>query len=98
LELQVVLKDVKVARSRCAGFANLDTKRVPLPATEEGKSPMRVRIDAAKMFGRLSANGAVDVWNVWIRGNTAVHKDPDAVRDADDTVRATMRVLAELYA
>jgi hypothetical protein len=71
---------------------------IPIPATAEGRSPMRTRIEAARKFGWLSDGGASDAMVVWERGNTAVHYDPEAVHDVLGTVRLTMRVLHELYA
>jgi hypothetical protein len=71
---------------------------VPVPGTDAGKSPMRVRLDAAKMLTWLSAGGTVDAWTVWTRGNKAVHDDPELVNQTLETIRLTMRVLDELYA
>lgn len=75
-----------------------DRKDTPLPATPEGKSSMKTQIDGAKMFGWLSAQGAVDAWVVWKRGSKAAHEDPDATAEVLDTVRRTLGILRELYA
>ncbi len=70
---------------------------IPLPATNQGKSPMRTRLDAATKMGWLSQKSRNDAWTVWVRGNKAVHDDPEAVNQDLDTIRLTMGVLDELY-
>src|SRR5690606_20473403 len=72
-------------------------KELPLPATESGETPMRVRIEAARRFKFLSPARANDAWIVWKRGSKAAHEDPGATTDVLDTIRMTMGVLSELY-
>lgn len=59
---------------------------------------MRARLDAAKMFGWISPPRANDAMTIWIRGNKAVHDDPDVTRDSLGTVRLLMGVLQEVFA
>jgi hypothetical protein len=75
-----------------------DAAGVPMPGTESGKSPMKVRIDAATLLKWLSPNRGKDAWLIWTRGNKAVHDDPEVVSQSLDTIRMTMGVLEELYA
>jgi hypothetical protein len=72
-------------------------RRVPLPATAEGASPMRTRLKAAQMFGWLTPDGFQAATAVWERGNTAVHHDPTATSDVLGTIVLTVNVLKELY-
>jgi hypothetical protein len=74
-----------------------ERSQVPMPGTDAGKSPMRVRLDAAKMFKWISPKATVDAWTIWVRGNRAVHDDPQLVNESLDTIRLTMNVLGELY-
>jgi hypothetical protein len=73
-------------------------KKLPLPATPEGKSNMRSRLDAAVRFGLISESRAEDAWLIWKRGNKAAHEDPEATRDVLGTIKTTMSVLQDLYA
>jgi hypothetical protein len=75
-----------------------DRAGVPLPATAEGVSPMRQRLEWAVTVRWLSAEAARDAWTVWQRGNTAVHDDPEATKDVLGTIQMSMRVLQELSA
>jgi hypothetical protein len=70
---------------------------IPLPATPEGKSTMTSRLATALSFGWLSDDAWAAAKEIWIRGNTAVHKDPDVATQALDTVKKTMLVLSQLY-
>lgn len=74
-----------------------DRASIPLPATPEGRSSMRTRIDAARTLNFLSDEAARSAITIWQRGNTAVHNDPDATSDALGTIRLTLLVLKELY-
>lgn len=71
--------------------------KVPLPATPEGRSSMRVRIDAAHRLGFLSTAGKSSATVVWTRGSKAAHEDVNVTKDILGTVRMTMSVLRELY-
>jgi hypothetical protein len=73
-------------------------KNLSLPATPEGRSSMRSRIDAAVRFGLLSKVAADDFWIVWKRGSKAAHEDPEATQDVLDTIQRSMAVLKSLYA
>lgn len=70
---------------------------IPLPATEEGISSMKARIETAKTFGWLSPRAAEDARLIWKRGSKAAHEDPLATKDVLSTVQMTMNVLLELY-
>jgi hypothetical protein len=70
---------------------------IPLPQNEEGVSAMHTRLKAAHMLGWLSADGLAGAKTIWLRGNKAVHQDPDATRDVFGTVVLTGNVLSELY-
>ena len=87
---------------RAGALENAVTERcdragVPVPGTDSGKSPMKVRIDAARMLKRVSYTGSSDAWIIWTRGNKAVHDDPEVVNQSLDPIRLTMGVLEELY-
>jgi hypothetical protein len=73
------------------------TKGIPLPRTEAGKSEMKTRIEWAYKTKWLSSKGRGNALTVWDRGNVAIHRDPDAVQDSLGTIRMTMQVLGELY-
>ena len=73
-------------------------KKLPLPATAEGQSSMRSRIDAAVRFGFISKIAADDLWSIWKLGSKAAHEDPDATEDVLATIKRSMAVLASLYA
>jgi hypothetical protein len=70
---------------------------IPLPQNAEGVSAMHTRLKAAHMLGWLSAEGLTGAKTIWLRGNKAVHQDPDATRDVFGTVVLTGNVLSELY-
>jgi len=74
-----------------------DQKNIPMPATAQGKSEMRVRIEAARKFKWLSNPSAELAMVVWRRGSKAVHEDPEATGEVWDTIRSTMQILNELY-
>jgi hypothetical protein len=57
---------------------------------------MRDRIRTAVVHGMLDPALERAANSVWIRGNTTVHNDPDAVRDALGTVRIVMRALEDV--
>jgi hypothetical protein len=58
---------------------------------------MRARLNAAERFGLLTAERRRDAETVWLRGNIAVHDDPEATPDAFGTIVMTTGVLKELY-
>jgi hypothetical protein len=66
-------------------------------AKKQKPDKMRLRLDQALQGKWLDPETRRDAETVWARGNTAVHKDPDVVRDSLDTIRRTMRVLDNLY-
>jgi len=74
-----------------------ERKSIPLPATDEGASSMKTRLDAARLLGLLSVEGHQAAVTVWVRGNKAVHHDPEATQDVAGTLELTNRVLFELY-
>lgn len=59
---------------------------------------MRTKLDALLAGGHITSTGHSEASLVWLRGNTAVHKDPDAVGEVLETVSCTLRVLAQLQA
>lgn len=71
--------------------------KVPVPATDEGASPMRTRLIAALRLDWLSRASHDAALIVWQRGNTAVHNDPEATGDVIGTIRLTLMVLGDLY-
>lgn len=75
-----------------------DRHGIPLPRDESNRSDMNVRLDAAKKFGWIDDDARKDARDVWTRGNQNVHRDPDAAKDAADTIAKVMRVLDQLYA
>ncbi|MBA3342882.1 MAG: hypothetical protein H0T48_13740 [Gemmatimonadaceae bacterium] len=68
------------------------------PRNERGESPAPLRIQLACDKGWLSAEAAVDARTIWTRGSKSAHADVRLVKHARDTVAATSRVIAELYA
>jgi len=74
-----------------------DSRGVPLPATPQGKSTMRTRLDAAVRLNLLSREATDSAWTVWHRGNTAVHNDIEATSDVLGTLQMTLAVLARIY-
>jgi hypothetical protein len=71
---------------------------IPLPATDEGKSSMKSRLNSAQVLGWLSESGRRNAETIWQRGNVAVHHDPEATSDVLGTLSLTFGVLEELYA
>lgn len=67
-------------------------KNVSLP------SEMRLRLEWAERAKWIAPHTRNKAWTVWQRGNTAVHKDPEAVGDALGTIEMTVAALEELYA
>jgi hypothetical protein len=67
-----------------------DRKSLPLPATPQGQSSMRSRLDAAVRFNLLSQRAADDLWVVWKRGSKAAHEDPEATQDVLGTIHLSM--------
>jgi hypothetical protein len=57
---------------------------------------MREKLALATSRGWLSESTATDAFTVWVRGNKAVHEDPELVRDVFGTVRMVLGVLDEL--
>lgn len=78
--------------------ATFKRKRIPLPVTPKGKSPMNTRIAAAHTFGWLTSEGKKRAVEVWERRNKTTHEDPLLVKQAAETVRLTILVLQELGA
>jgi len=74
-----------------------DQKKIPLPATAQGRSVMSVNIEAARQFKWLSDPSAKQAMVIWRRGSKAVHEDPEATSEVWDTIRSTMQILNELY-
>lgn len=64
-------------------------RRVPIPATADGKSSMKATLAAAERFRLLSKSARRDADLVWVRGNKAVHEDIEATSDALGTIRLT---------
>jgi hypothetical protein len=74
-----------------------DRNGVPLPATERGHASMKTRLTAARLFGWISDGGFEAAQMIWLRGNKAIHDDPEATSDVLGTIRDTMGVVGELY-
>jgi hypothetical protein len=72
-------------------------KGLPLPATSEGQSSMRARLNTAVRFKLISQGAADDLWVIWKRGSKAAHEDPTATQDVLGTIQLAMSVLKELY-
>lgn len=64
---------------------------------KDGFVGMSSRLDALRAVGRLSEETRTDAGVVWKRGNTAVHKDPEAVQEVAATIDLTLRILGDLY-
>lgn len=75
-----------------------DRKDIPLPAPSGTKSHMRGWLDAAVMFRWLTPVGRDHAWEVWVRGNKAVHDDPHVTDHVLETIGYTMETLEQLYA
>lgn len=65
--------------------------------SETGRADMRSRLRFATMAKWLSKQAEKEAWEVWQRGNVAIHNDPEAVKDVFGTIAATLRVLNEIY-
>ena len=72
-------------------------KNAQVPATEDGKSTMRTKLEWAKMRGWLTPQGHKDAWTIWRRGGKAVHEDIEVTEDVFGTIMMTINVLKELY-
>ena len=57
---------------------------------------MRDKLATLVTHGALSPERQRDAWTVWQRGNTAIHKDPEAVGHAFETIKLTMNTLVAL--
>lgn len=77
---------------------SFERRGIPVPATESGASSMRTRLKAASLLGWLSDDGHAAAEVVWLRGNKAIHDDPEATTDVRGTIDYTGKVLRELYA
>jgi hypothetical protein len=58
---------------------------------------MSLKVKHCERMGWLTSHGRSEAMNVWVRGNTAVHNDPEATRDVLGTIVLTMGVLGQLY-
>jgi hypothetical protein len=72
-------------------------KNIPLPATSQGQSSMRSRIEAARRFNWLSDRASEHAWLIWKRGSKAAHEDPEATQNVLETIQFSMEILSELY-
>lgn len=70
---------------------------LPLPATPQGKSPLRSRLAAGVKFRLFSQVTSDKAWIVWTRGSKTAHDDAHLLQTARDTVNLTVEVLDELY-
>lgn len=73
-----------------------ERKRVPLPATTSGASAMKRLIDEAYRHGWLGRAAQKAAHTVRLRGNKAVHEDPELVEEVRDTVHGAIDVIREL--
>jgi hypothetical protein len=71
-------------------------KRIPLPATAEGKSSMAGKLDAAVRLGWLTTHSRGIAMAVWKRGSKAAHEDPTVTQEVFGTVQMTLGLLREL--
>jgi hypothetical protein len=74
-----------------------ELRDIPPPATLSGRSPMKDRLASAALLGLLSADAEKAAREVWIRGNKAIHEDPEVTTDVLGTVRRAMLVAREVY-
>lgn len=61
-------------------------------------SQMRARVSLARTKGWLSRENEKGVMDVWVRGNKAIHADPELVKDVTGTLRLTLTATSELLA
>ncbi len=71
-----------------------EKKALPRP---DGKSEMGARLSRAEDLGWITRGQRQEIWQVHLRGNKAVHENPDLTADALDTIEITMRMLGVLY-
>ena len=57
---------------------------------------MTEKLKALQSAELLHADGVRDALTVWHRGNAAIHKDPDSVKQVLGTITITLRLLGEL--
>lgn len=57
---------------------------------------MRERLDMAAKRGWILPIDVQDAMTVWVRGNKAIHDDPDVVGDPFGTIRITLALVARL--
>jgi hypothetical protein len=57
---------------------------------------MKSKIKALYESGAISEHTRVRAATVWERGNTAIHKDPEAVGNAFETIRSVLQLLEEI--
>lgn len=77
-------------------LAAYDRKGLTLREYGGGEGTIKRRIDFASTAGILSNEGARNAHTIRIRGNKAVHDDPEVTTDVRGTIAMTMDVLAEL--
>lgn len=65
-------------------------------AVVEPAPDLNAAIDAAAMFGWIRPETKLIAHKIRLRGNKAIHQDPDLVKDVLGTVKNTMQCLAEL--
>jgi hypothetical protein len=70
---------------------------VPVPATERGESSLKTKIEATRRLGLLPDEVVDGAHKVRLRGNVAVHNDPEAVAEVKETVMLTYSVLEAVY-
>lgn len=75
----------------------LEQAGVPVPATERGESSLNTKIEATGRLGLLPGDVVDRAHKVRLRGNVAVHNDPEAVDQVEETVIMTYSVLEAVY-
>lgn len=73
-----------------------EQSNIPTPATASGHSSMSSRLVFAQKARWLTPNQARDANTIWLRGNKAIHDDPEATTDILGTIRMTISVLQAL--
>lgn len=74
-----------------------DHAGVPVPATERGESSLHTKIKATGRLELLPDEIVDKADTVRLRGNVAVHNDPEAVDQVEETVMMTYAVLEAVY-
>jgi hypothetical protein len=69
-----------------------------IPTGNDGRdASMRQKLETAEELGLITSAARKAASVVWLRGNTAVHKDVEATKDVLGTILLTVTVLSEIY-